>query len=114
MPRKARSTAAAAPTPPADKATQEAQPFRLSPTAQALYDEIAAGWELTPPVRALLRLAAEAATKAEECESITSREGMTIGDAKGASKPHPAALLARDYRAQSQMAIQRLLSALGK
>jgi hypothetical protein len=114
MPRKARSTAAAAPTPPADKATQEAQPFRLSPTAQALYDEIAADWELSPPVRALLRLACEAQTKAEEAEAITAREGMTIGDQKGAAKPHPAALLARDYRSQAQMALQRILSALGK
>ncbi len=114
MPRKARSTTVPAPTPSAGRSTQEGQPFRLSPTAQALYDEIAADWELSPPVRALLRLACEAQTKAEEGEAITAREGLTIGDAKGAAKPHPAALLARDYRSQAQMALQRILSALGK
>jgi len=51
-------------------------------------------------------------TKAEELERITAREGMTIGDAKGAAKPHPAALLARDYRAQASGALQRLLAHL--
>jgi hypothetical protein len=114
MPRKARSTDAPAPTPTAVQPAPEGQPFRLSPTAQALFDEIASQWELTPPVRALLRLGCEAMSKAEQCEAITAREGLTIGDQKGASKPHPASLLARDYRAQAQMAIQRLLSALGK
>ena len=85
-------------------------PLRLSPTAQALYDEIAGGWELTPAVRVLLRLAAEAISKAEECERITAEHGMVIGDAKGAAKPHPAALLARDYRAQASTTLQRILS----
>lgn len=104
MPRKSRPTPASTPAPPARLA--------LSPSAQELHDEIASGWNLTPPVRALLRLACEAWTKAEEAESITAREGLTIGDAKGAAKPHPAALLARDYRAQASMALQRILSNL--
>lgn len=89
-----------------------AGPMALSPTAQSLYEEIAGSWDLTPPVRALLRLACEAHTKAEHCEAITAREGMTIGDQKGAAKPHPAALLARDYRAQCSTTLQRILSNL--
>jgi phage terminase small subunit len=87
-------------------------PMTLSTTAQALYDEIAGSWDLSPPVRALLRLACEAHTKAEDCEAITAREGMTIGDAKGAAKPHPMALLARDYRGQAATTLQRILSNL--
>lgn len=87
-------------------------PMQLSPTAQSLFDEIAGGWDLTPAVRALLRIACEAHTKAEHCEAITAREGMTIGDAKGAAKPHPAALLARDYRAQCATTLQRILTNL--
>jgi hypothetical protein len=84
----------------------------LSATAETLIRDVTAQWELTPPVRTLLRLAAEAMTKAEQLEAITAVEGMTIGDAKGAAKPHPAALLARDYRAQASGALQRLLSHL--
>lgn len=86
----------------------------LSPSAAALFDDVRRRWDLSAPVLALLRLACEAMTKAEECEAITAREGMTIGDAKGASKPHPCSLLARDYRAQSSGALQRLLNHLEK
>lgn len=100
------------PTPvPAPPAPSGALAF--SPSAQAVYDDIAAEWALTPPVRVLLRLACEAITKAEAAEAITAVEGMTIGDQKGAAKPHPMALLARDYRAQASTALQRILSALG-
>lgn len=119
--RKRRRRKPAAPAPgkatptPAAKSTAPvpAGPLALSAAAQAVYDEIAGEWQLTPPVRALLRLACEALTKAEAAEAITAAEGLTIGDAKGAAKPHPAALLARDYRAQASTALQRILSALG-
>lgn len=85
----------------------------LSPEAQALFDSVSRQWDLTPPVRQLLLLACTAITKAAECEAITSAEGMTCADAKGSSKPHPAALLARDYRAQASGTLNRILSALG-
>lgn len=65
------------------------------------------------PEAALGRLACECLTKAADAEAITSREGMSIGDAKGAAKPHPMALLARDYRAQAASTLQRILSNLG-
>lgn len=87
--------------------------LKLSPDAQQLFDEVDGSWELTPPVRMLLRIACEALTKAADAEAITAREGMSIGDAKGAAKPHPMALLARDYRAQAATTIQRILSNLG-
>jgi hypothetical protein len=87
-------------------------PIALSARAKQLYDEIAGQWDLSAPVRGILRLACEALTKAEQLEAITAAEGMTIGDAKGAAKPHPAALLARDYRAQASSALQRLLAHL--
>jgi hypothetical protein len=105
MPRKPLS-----PSTPPSTAQNTPGPLTLSPAAQALYDEIAGGWELTPAVRVLLRLAAEALTKAEELDRITAAEGMTIGDQKGSAKPHPAALLARDYRAQASTTLQRILS----
>lgn len=89
-------------------------PLELSESAQRLHDDVSSQWDLTPPVAALLRLVAEAMTKAEALEAVTSREGMTIGDQKGAAKPHPAALLARDYRAQAASGLQRILSHLEK
>lgn len=107
MPRKRRT-----PLPAAPGTLPPASPLKLSPEAQALYDKIATGWELSPAVEALLTLAAQALTKAAEAEAITAREGMTLGDAKGAAKPHPAALLARDYRAQAGTTLQRLLAHL--
>lgn len=98
--------------PASSTASVSPAPLRLSPEAEALVRDVTAQWELTAPVRTLLQLAAEAMTKAGELEAITAREGMTIGDQKGSAKPHPAALLARDYRAQASGAIQRLLAHL--
>lgn len=114
MPRKPRSTAKPPAVRPAPKPAAAAAPgaVAFSPEAQALFDSVTRDWALTPPVWHLLRLACTALTKAAECESITAREGMTIGDAKGASKPHPMALLARDYRAQAGGTLQRILSNL--
>lgn len=109
MPRKPRFTPSPPPTRPAANVEET---LALSPSAKALFDDVRGRWELSAPVAALLRLACEAMTKAEELERITAREGMTIGDAKGAAKPHPAALLARDYRAQASGALQRLLAHL--
>lgn len=101
-PRRARATS---PAPAAGTLT-------LSPTAAALVAKVEAEWELMPAVRALLILAGEAMTKAEQLEQITAAEGMTIPDRKGACKVHPAALLARDYRGQASGALQRLLNHL--
>jgi len=109
MPKKPRFSPSAPQAAPA-----AATGLALSPTAQALLDDVRKKWDLSAPVAALLRLACEAMSKAEELEAVTAREGMTIGDAKGAAKPHPAALLGRDYRAQASGALMRLLSHLEK
>lgn len=107
MPRKPRSTATATPTPPAADGR-----LRFSPEAQSLYDKIAREWELTPAVEGLLALACTALTKAAECEAITAVEGLSVRDAKGSVKAHPAGTLARDYRGQAGTSLQRLLQHL--
>ncbi|MCE2727169.1 MAG: hypothetical protein LW698_10375 [Planctomycetaceae bacterium] len=114
MPRKPRSTSKTTPdTPPAAPArVAAAGTVTLSAEAQALFDSVSREWSLTSPVRQLLLLACTAITKAGECEAITAVEGMTVADQKGSSKPHPAALLARDYRAQASGTLQRILSNL--
>lgn len=115
MPRKPRSTSkTTSDTPPAAPARVAAPgAVAFSPEAQALFDSVNREWTLTPPVRQLLVLACTAISKAGECEAITAVEGMTCADQKGSSKPHPAALLARDYRAQASGTLNRILSALG-
>lgn len=118
MPRKPRPTPKpTSDNPPSEPAVQArvAAPgtVRLSPEAQALFDSVSRQWDLTPPVRQLLLLACEALTKAGQAEEVCAIEGMTCRDAKGSSKVHPAALLARDYRAQASGTLNRILSALG-
>ena len=87
-------------------------PIELSATARALVDRVSAEWDLSPPVKALLRLIAENMTRAELCDEILGREGLVVPDAKGASKVHPLALLARDHRNAASNGLQRLLSNL--
>ena len=89
-----------------------AVPLDLSPTAQALVDRVSASWTLTPPAAALLRLVAENMTRAELCDEILAREGLTVSDQKGAAKVHPLALLARDHRNAASNGLQRLMSNL--
>lgn len=110
----AKRTEAAAAKHAAADAVAAAGPIKLCPSAQQLYDDISSQWDLTSPVRGILRLAAEAITKAEQLEAITQAQGMCIADHKGAAKSHPASLLARDYRAQASNALQRLLAHLEK
>jgi hypothetical protein len=93
-------------------ATLPAGPIELSPTAQELVDRVQADWTLSPPVAALLRLIAENMTRAELCDAVLDREGLTVPDAKGAAKVHPLALLARDHRNAASNGLQRLLSNL--
>jgi hypothetical protein len=90
-----------------------AGPLQLSPTAQKLFDDIDNQWQLSPPVRQLLRIAAEAMTKAEHADAIVQAAGMTIADAKGAAKPHPAAVLAHNSRTLAATTLQRVLASLG-
>jgi hypothetical protein len=88
-------------------------PLKLSPTAQKLYDEIDREWNLSPAVRALLRIAAESLTRAEHADAIVAAAGLTLPDAKGAAKPHPAAVLAHNSRTLAATTLQRVLASLG-
>lgn len=86
--------------------------LELSPTAQALVDRVSAEWTLTAPAAALLRLVAENMTRAEACDEILAREGLTCPDQKGSRKVHPLALLSRDHKNAASNGLQRLLSNL--
>lgn len=86
--------------------------LELSPTAQALVNRVSSEWTLTAPAAALLRLVAENLTRAEACDEILAREGLTCPDLKGAAKVHPLALLSRDHRNAASNGLQRLMSNL--
>jgi hypothetical protein len=109
----AKKAAAAAATAKATAAVPPGGPLQLSPTAQQLFDQIDREWDLSPAVRTLLRIAAEAMTKAEQADAIVAAAGMTIADAKGAAKPHPAAVLAHNSRTLAATTLQRVLASLG-
>ncbi len=115
MPRKARTTHRTTRESTPKPSAPPARPgeVALSPSAQALFDDVVNKWDLSSPVRALLKLGCECLTKAEESEAICQAEGMTCRDAKGSSKAHPAAVLAERYRSQAATTIQRILSNLG-
>jgi hypothetical protein len=107
MPRKPQPAS----TPPS-AGLKHSGPLTLSPTAQALVDQIAEDWTLTAPAAALLRLIGEHLTRSEECDQVLAREGLTVNDQKGSHKAHPLALLSRDHKNAASNALQKLLSNL--
>ena len=82
--------------------------MKLSPEAQALVADVSGRWNLDAAAAALLRLAAEAMTRAQECGAIVSAEGAVYKDRWGQPQKHPASLLERDHRAAAAASLQKL------
>jgi hypothetical protein len=61
----------------------------------------ASGLSLDPASLELLRCACEALQRADEAALVVSREGQVFRDRWGQVRPHPAAILERDHRAQA-------------
>lgn len=98
------------PKAPPDRRTIEetAEPMRLSPRAAELYERVADRWDLDEVATAILRLAVEAMTRADEAAAIVTREGLCVPDRWGRPQKHPAALLERDHRAAAAASLQKL------
>ena len=90
-----------------------AKPLTLSPEAQQTIDDIEAQWDLHPAAKALLRLIGEAITSANEAEAVARETGLVLSDGRGGLRSNPASTLARDYRAQAQAGLAKLLAILG-
>ena len=73
----------------------------LSGRAARVWREVQAGWSLDPASLELLRCACEALQRADEAAAVVSREGQVFRDRWGQVRPHPAAILERDHRAQA-------------
>jgi hypothetical protein len=97
------SAASLAGTAAADEAVVE-----LSGRAARVWREVQAGWSLDPASLELLRCAVEALQRADECARQVNAEGSTFRDRWGQVRPHPAALLERDHRAQAARHLQVL------
>ena len=97
----------------APKGHRAAKPLALSPEAQQVVDDIDRQWDLHPAAKALLRLIGEALTSASEAEAVARETGLVLSDGRGGLRSNPASLLARDYRAQAQAGLAKLLAILG-
>jgi hypothetical protein len=82
----------------------------FTPRAQKLWDQTYSQWNLSPVVEALLDLACRALSRADRCDEILGREGLTVIDSKGTPRPHPLALLSRDLRGQAGCLCQKILT----
>jgi hypothetical protein len=87
---------------------EPAEPMTLSPRAAELYERVLDRWELDEVATAILRLAVEAMTRADEAAAIVSREGLCVPDRWGRPQKHPASLLERDHRAAAAASLQKL------
>lgn len=87
---------------------EPAGPVKLSPRAEELYRRVVDRWDLDEVATAILRLAVEAMTRADEAAAIVSREGLCVPDRWGRPQKHPAALLERDHRAAAAASLQKL------
>jgi hypothetical protein len=82
-------------------ATTDDAVVELSGRAARVWREVQAGWSLDPASLELLRCACEALQRADEAALVVSREGQVFRDRWGQVRPHPAAILERDHRAQA-------------
>jgi hypothetical protein len=101
-------SAASQPTAAAGDAAADEAVVELSGRAARVWREVQAGWSLDPASLELLRCAVEALQRADECARQVKAEGLTFRDRWGQVRPHPAALLERDHRAQAARHLQVL------
>jgi hypothetical protein len=80
----------------------------LTGRALRVWHDVRAGWSLDPASLELLRCACESLQRADEAAAIVTREGQVVRDRWGQVRPHPAALLERDHRAQASRSLQVL------
>src|SRR5205809_1219299 len=83
-------------------------PAHLSRRMKSYWREIVGEFLLAPHQIELLRRGCEAADRADEARRIVEREGLTVTDRYGQTKPHPAVNIERDAR----LAIARLIREL--
>lgn len=83
-------------------------PKHLSRRMQAYWRAIVSDFLLAPHQLELLRRTCEAADRADEARELLDKQGLTVTDRYGQTKPHPAVNIERDAR----LALARLIREL--
>jgi len=89
--------------------TTPTPPATLSPSSQALWDQVLEDFELAPAELEVLRQALMSLERADQAAAIVATEGLTVLDRYGTPKQHPAA----DLERQSRTTFARLVAQLG-
>jgi P27 family predicted phage terminase small subunit len=84
-------------------------PSHLRQRGRELWRAVAGQFELEDYGWTILRLAAEAADRAEEAREVLATSGLTISDRYGGVRSHPCVGIERDAR----LAVARLVRELG-
>lgn len=95
-------------SPPKPAARGPAPPGHLSGAAQALWNEIHAGWVLDPSQISVLAVSLQAFDRAEQARQLIDREGVTVKDRWQQTKAHPALNVERDSRAAYLAGLRQL------
>ena len=85
-----------------------APPRHLRAPGKRLWRSVVGAWLLDKRQMEILRLACEAADRAESARLLLEEEGLTVTDRYGQQRPHPAASIESTSRSQ----VERLLRGL--
>lgn len=83
-------------------------PIELTGERRKLWDDVRSRWHLEPASENLLRNAAESLERAAQYAELVRQEGGVFRDRFGGVKPHPAAMLERDFRGLAARQLQQL------
>ncbi|GIW51240.1 MAG: hypothetical protein KatS3mg081_0595 [Gemmatimonadales bacterium] len=80
------------------------------PEVREFFSRVAAHWDLAqrPDAVALLRTACDAKNRALEAEALLRKEGLVLRTAKGTTRLHPAAKIARENAALFVSALREM------
>lgn len=83
-------------------------PRGLSTRSRRFWNTITAEWSLDVQYLELLRQCCQAMDRVDEARTVLEREGLTVVDRYGQTKPHPCVNVERDAR----IAVARLIREL--
>lgn len=88
------------------------EPVALTGPRLALFEEVAATYQLDAAMEAVLRNGCEALERAAQYSEQVTRDGGTFTDRFGAIRVNPAAQLERDFRGLGDRCLRQLAAML--
>jgi P27 family predicted phage terminase small subunit len=84
-------------------------PKHLSTAGRRLFSDLSKNYRINDPAGLkILTTLCEASDRAKSCREVIDREGVTVTDKFGQTKPHPLLAAERDSRAQILQAFKVL------